>query len=250
MIQKNLKGNGTVKAAGAFNHVHTRHRPLTDRATRWDLYRRALHGMPLHQRDHLHTDANCGQNFVGREHPYRLHGEHDIGCREAVFISQWVHAFAHSQQAHDTSVILACGTASGASCRGIQLCIQVTATLQRLDDGVGGGGCESAVLRRGAQLSFCDAVIELDGVFRCHGDGLTIEHLQLNVPASGGLDDFIFVNLIARFDFSHLAVRTDSKGFAGDCDDGCNFGHGVSPECVCECDVFRLGRPPGFGYWT
>ena len=153
---------------------------------------------------------------------------HTVG-REAEFVFQRRDALAHAQQAYKTGVVLAGTTPAQASSGGVQIRIQVAATLQGLNHGVGGGRTERAVLRRGAHLGLRHAVVEFDGLFGGYGDGLAVEHLQLNLSASGGLDDFIFVDLVARFDLAHLAIRTHCKGFAGNGDDGSNLGHGVSP---------------------
>ena len=206
VVQEDLEGNGAVIAAGAFHHAHPRHRTFADSAPRGNLDGSTLHGHALYQIDHLHANTECWRNLWRREEHLGCHRNDLLRCREAKFVSQRIHALAHAQQAHKAGVALATGTAAQTRRRGVQLGVQVAAALQRLDDGVGRGWAERAVGRCWALCVFSDASVQLDGLLGRHGDGLAIEHLQLNMPASGGLDDFVFFQNVARFDLAGFAV--------------------------------------------
>ena len=246
VVQHDHKSHRRVAAIRTFCDGGTTHRTLRN-VTRQDGAARATALLTWRE----HGDAYADRRWRSSgEHTCGRHGEHDIGSGKGVVIGQWAHTFTHAQQSHDAAVVLACGTACGTGRCGFKLGIQIATPLQSLDDGVGRGGREGAVLRGRSLVGFGNALVELEGVLWGNRHGLTIEQLELDMPARCGLDDFVFFNGVACTNGADLSIHTDGKGFSGNGDDGSKLGHVLSPEIVAECDDFRLERPRRFCYWT
>ena len=136
------------------------------------------------------ADGDVGSD-VGRNQWQRLQVGCRGRCRKTVVVGQGVYTLGDAQQLHKSAAAIGAATCAQTGRRGVQGLVQIRATFERLDDGIGcGRSGNGAVLRRGTLVGLDHMVVQTHTLGRRHGQQAAVFHQEFDPDIAHGTNGF------------------------------------------------------------